>query len=113
MSGIKLDISGISKGLADAELKAKAAMNLYAETASKVFEAYAKSNYSWTNRTYLAGKTLTGSHEWVGNTLRVNIEHGVEYGIYLEFAHGGKNAILWPTINACSSRVLAGLKNMW
>ncbi|MGL4253153.1 MAG: hypothetical protein ACRCR2_03720 [Fusobacteriaceae bacterium] len=109
---MRWDVSDLAKGLADISTKTYAALDLYGETASKKFEAYAKENYPWTNRSFMASKTLHGSHEWLGKTLRVKIEHGMEYGVYLEYCNGGKYAILWPTIESQSSKAMLGLNQI-
>lgn len=66
-----------------------------------VFEAYAKENASWTDRTGNARQTL---HGWVNelsnDTVELYLSHGVDYGLFLETKYAGKYSIVWPTIEA-------------
>lgn len=61
-------------------------------SAARQIEAYAKANHPWTNRTGAAEAGLVGKAEDGGRI--VSLEHGVFYGIYLEFKHGGRWGIL-------------------
>lgn len=106
---LKVDVSDVEKGFKKWDSKFDSAMALYAESTAKTFEAYAKRNYLWTDRTHMASKTLKGKYEWRGPTLRVQLEHGMHYGKYLEYANGGKYAILGPTIKLNASQALRGL----
>lgn len=64
-----------------------------------VLEEYAKANRPWTDRTANAVQSL---HSYVeelsGDTVRLYLSHGVDYGIFLEVKHAGRYAIIWPTI---------------
>lgn len=51
-------------------------------------EAYAKVNAPWTNRTGAARASLTGVSSVAGASGEITISHGVDYGIWLEVAHG-------------------------
>lgn len=65
-----------------------------------VFEAYAKTNAPWTDRTANARQSLHAwTEELAGDTVRLWLSHGVQYGIYLETRYAGRYAIIWPTIN--------------
>ena len=112
MSGFRLDMTPILAGMVKLEAKKKAGLTAFAEAAGKTFEAYAKGNYPWTDRTHTASKRLKGGYEWRGDDIRVTIEQGVDYGVYLEYAHGAKYAILAPTIQACSAKVLKSLNRI-
>lgn len=72
-----------------------------ADYLAPAMEAYAKDNASWTDRTGNARQGLQGFVEDVSETIiDVYISHGVDYGKWLELAHAGRYAILWPTIQA-------------
>lgn len=71
------------------------------------FEAHAKVNAPWTDRTTNARNGLRFVHvkvkafkHWIIGT------HSVEYGIYLEKANDAKYAIIMPTIRALAPRVM-------
>lgn len=113
MSSFKFDVSKLAKGLAEREIKTRASLNLYADTVSKQMEAYAKTNYPWTPQSGRAHQGLhSGNPEWRGNVVRCSIAHGVDYGVYLEFAHEKKYSILRPTIDYISPKAIKGLKNI-
>ena len=108
----KFDANNIIKGLADRELKTKAALGLYADTVAKKMETHAKNNYKWTPRSGAAHQRLNSSWRWIGNTARVELSHGVDYGIYLEFCNEKRYAILKPTIDAISPQAIRGLNKI-
>lgn len=110
--GFKFNASGLMKGLAEKEIKTRAALGLYGDTVSKNMEAHAKSNYKWTPRSGQAHQRLNGSWKWIGNVVRTEISHGVDYGVYLEYCNEGKYAILWPTVQSCSPKAIRGLNNL-
>lgn len=108
----KFDASNIVKGLAEREIKARAALGLYADTLAKKMEAYAKNNRPWVDRTGRAKQSLNSSWKWKGDVARVELAHGVDYGVYLEFAHERKYAILKPTIDIISPQAIRGLNKI-
>ncbi len=61
-------------------------------------ERYAKVNAPWVNRTGAARATLSGESTVSGASGEITIAHGVDYGIWLELAHGGKSRIIPQTI---------------
>jgi len=79
-----------------------------------VFEAYAKENASWTDRSANARQTL---HAWVNevshDTVELYLSHGVEYGLWLEVRFAGKYQIVWPTIQAHLQAVSLMLKGIF
>ena len=105
----KLDASKLISGLAEREIKTRAALGLYADTVSKKMEAHAKSNKPWTDRTGRAKQSLNSSWSWRGDVARVELSHGVDYGIYLEFCNEKIYAIIKPTIDKISPEVIKGL----
>ena len=111
--GFKFDVTNLMQGLAEREIKTKVALGLYGDTVSKKMEAYAKSNHPWTDRTGKASQTLhTKSPKWMGNTLRLTLSHGVDYGVYLEFCNEKRYAIIKPTIDNITPQAIKGLKNI-
>jgi hypothetical protein len=108
----KFDPSNMLNGLAEAGLKTKAAVGLYADTSSKKMENYAKTNYKWNDQTFKASRTLYGKWYWNGDKARIEIGHGVDYGIYLEFCHERRYAIIKPTLDKMSPQIIKGLGNI-
>ena len=109
---IKFDVKDVLTGLTEFGTKMNAAIRIYAETASKDFESYAKHNRPWTDRTGRARQGLTGYVTPHGANWRINIAHTVDYGLWLEYARNKKYAILEPTVRLKSEEVLQGLKKL-
>jgi len=66
---------------------------------SAVFEADAKEQARWTDRTGHARQRLFTLIETLANdTVALYLAHGVEYGKYLEQKNAGRYSIIWPTI---------------
>lgn len=84
---------------------------MYGETVAKDFESYAKANRPWTDRTSRARQGLTGYIEDAG-PMRTDIciAHTVDYGIFLEYAHGKKYAILEPTVRLKGPKAVKGFE---
>lgn len=108
----KFDASKLIKGMAEREIKTRAALGLYADTVANKMETHAKSNKPWVDRTGRAKQSLNSSWKWVGDVARVELSHGVHYGIYLEFCNERKYSIIRPTIDYISPSVIKGLKNI-
>jgi len=91
-----LDIGGYAARLAGAAHRV-------ARVSAFAMEADAKLNAPWQDDTGAARAGLTGSVEPEApqpgmRRIRIVLAHSVEYGQFLEFSRGGRNAILWPTI---------------
>lgn len=108
MARISFDYKTLLHNLENAETKSQIAIKMYAQEGAKKFENYAKNNRPWIDRTGHARQRLTGWVEVLANKVRINIGHGVDYGVYLELCNNRKYEILQPTVNACSSEVLNG-----
>lgn len=108
----RFDASKLAKGIAETELKTKAALGLFADSTANKMESYAKSNYPWTPRSGRAHQSLYTDWCWRGNNIRVELGHGVYYGIYLEFCNEKRYAIIQPTLDAISPEVMKGLQNL-
>lgn len=108
----KFDANNLIKGIAEREIKTKAALGLYADTVAKKMETHAKSNKPWVDRTGRAKQSLNSSWKWVGDVARVELSHGVYYGIYLELCNEKKYAIIKPTIDTISPQAIRGLNKI-
>ena len=98
LSGLKLDVKQVVQNMAKFENKFDAALYQFANNGAQKMEAYAKQNRPWTDRTGRARQSLKGSAYRANKGYRLEIAHGVSYGVYLEYAHERKFAILWPTV---------------
>lgn len=108
----KFDASNMLNGLVDTDLKMKASIGLYADTVAKKFEGHAKQQAIWQDRTGLARGTLSGTWKWVGPIARIQLSHGMKYGVYLEFANERRYAIIKPTIDLLSPQAIKGLNKI-
>lgn len=76
-------------------------------------EAYMKSEATWTDRTGNARQSLAAEvEEMAGEMVQIILAHGVEYGIFLELAHGGAYQIIAPTIDVFGPRIWADVRAM-
>ena len=108
----KFDANNLIKGLAEREIKTRAALGLYADTVAKKMETHAKGNKPWTDRTGRAKQSLNSSWKWVGDVARVELSHGVYYCIYLELCNEKRYAIIKPTIDIISPQAIRGLNKI-
>lgn len=106
----RIEDSDLRAGLDD--LKKVAAVRIYAETQAKTLEGYTKENRPWTDRTGDARKRLTGYVTDIPKGYRINLAHGVDYGVWLELAMEKKYAILEPTIRLKGPEVIKGMENL-
>lgn len=108
--GIEVDVSSLDAGLES--LIAPAVFRMYAETQAKNLEGYAKEHRPWTDRTGDARKRLTAYVTDIPNGYRINLAHGVDYGIWLELAMEKRFAILEPTVRLQGPEVLRGMNRL-
>ena len=92
--GFTIDLSQFEKTLKNYGEKAMQVVGMVSETASMDMESYAKSNRPWQDRTEQARTRLKGKSYRKVDGYRAEIAHGVDYGVYLEFANERKYAIL-------------------
>jgi hypothetical protein len=76
-------------------------------------EGYAKSNAPWTDRTGHARQGLHGGVDVRDNQFVLYLSHGVDYGIWLEIAHGGNYAIVGPTADVHAPRIRQTVLDYW
>lgn len=74
-------------------------------------EAWMKANARWTDRTGNARQTLTAEAELLGmDAVQITLAHGVDYGIFLELAHGGRWAVIGPALDFFAPRIWADVQ---
>ena len=111
-TSFRIDSTDLQNNLKVLPEKVNATVGIYAKTASKTLENYAKQNAPWTDRTGHARQRLTGDAEEVERGWQIALSQGVDYGVYLELAHEKKYAILQPTILAKSGDVMHGFTHL-
>jgi len=82
------------------------------EREGKAIETEMKRDAPWTDRTGDARRKLKATVETTGRATTLTLAHGVEYGKWLELAHGGRWAIVGPTTMAAGPRVMSQLRGL-
>ncbi|WP_096635820.1 hypothetical protein [Clostridium cochlearium] len=108
----KFDIESVLNGLSEFEMKSKAAIGVYADTAGKKLEDHAKKNAPWIDRTGLSRKTIEGGKQWEGDKCNIYVAGNTEQFPYLELAMDKQYSILNPTVNKLSPEILRGMNNL-
>lgn len=98
MAGLSFDMSDLERGLLQTEGKADTAIRMYAETGGQKLVEFAKENRKWTDRTGRARESLNSTVSTISSGYRIYLAHGVDYGIWLELAHGKRFAIIPQSI---------------
>lgn len=75
-------------------------------------ESYAKVSAPWTNRTGAARAGLSGKSSVRNASGAITLSHGVDYGIWLELAHGRRYAILPQTLQSTVADLQGRLAGM-
>lgn len=75
-------------------------------------ESWAKANAPWTDRTGDARERLHATVEETGPIGTIVLSHGVDYGIWLEIANGGRFAIIALAIDVWGPVVMRDLQRM-
>jgi len=94
----RFDPSAALKKMAEIKQRSMFAAEKVAQSGAAKMEAEAKRSAPWTDRTGLARQTIRGVSGWEGKKLRCGVTGNMEYSVYLEKAHEGQNAVLWPTV---------------
>lgn len=112
MSGIRFDPQGMLSGMAEMELKMKAAVGVYGGVAAKKLEADAKKDAPWEDRTGRARQSIKGESKWSGAKMRIGVSGNTDYFPYLEYAKEKRFAALHPTVQRKSPEIVEGLHNL-
>lgn len=90
----------------------KAVMD-YGKTSAQKLRTLAVKNRPWTDHTAHARQRLHGECERYDTGIRIILAHGVEYGVYLEFAHEKRYAVIYPILQREAGNVMQGLRNLF
>lgn len=111
----KLDYNGstLKKNLDKMSTKLGAVILMYAATKAKKIQSTMQQNRPWTDRTGLAKARLSAMVSQPSESIiRITLAHGVDYGIWLELAHGKNYAIIAPTVKEEGPRLISDLDNL-
>lgn len=107
------DKSTLNKNLDKMSVKLGAMLLMYAATKASELQAKMKLNRPWTDRTNMAKTMLNAKVSQPDkDTIRITLAHGVDYGIWLELAHGKNYAIIAPTVREEGPRIISDLNNL-
>jgi len=95
----------IAKNLDSYGIKVIKAMLLVGEKNGQAMQNYARKNAPWTDRTGNARAGLFYVVKQEPGRVVIYLCHSMEYGIYLELAHGGQFEVIWPTILLALERI--------
>lgn len=110
---LDFDESTLKKNLDKMSVKLGAVVLMYASTKASELQAKMKRNRPWTDRTGMAKALLNAKVSQPNkNIVRITLAHGVDYGIWLELAHGKNYAIIAPTIREEGPRIVEDLNNL-
>lgn len=111
--GLEVNTDALEKALLEFAERAENSITMLCQTAALDAEGYMKTNRPWTDRTGQARQRLTGRAEHPDREhWEIVLSHGVDYGIYLEFAHEKKYAIIYPTIQVKSPDVMNSFQGL-
>ena len=105
-----IDVSGLQAAFLALPDRVEKGLMAYGETQAKKAEANAKRDRPWMDRTGHARQRLNGRCVRIPRGVRIILAHGVEYGIYLEFAHEKRYAIIYPTLTRMTPDMFRGLQ---
>lgn len=107
------DKSTLKKNIDKMSVKLGAVVLMYASTKASQIQAKMKLNRPWTDRTGMAKALLNAKVSQPNkNIVRITLAHGVDYGIWLELAHGKNYAIIAPTVRDEGPRIVEDLNNL-
>lgn len=98
MAGFSFDMRDLERGLNLLDNRVDAAIRMYAEIGGQKLVDSAKENRKWTDRTGRARGSLNSTVSAIASGYRIYLAHGVDYGIWLELAHGKRFAIIPQTL---------------
>ena len=105
--------STLKKNLDKMAVKLGAVILMYSATKASELQSKMKVNRPWTDRTGIAKALLNAKVSQPSSTVvRITLAHGVDYGIWLELAHGKNYAIIAPTVREEAPRIIADMNNL-
>ena len=103
-----IDLSGMKQNLSKLPERTEQALMAYGNTAAAKLQGEAQMSRTWTDRTAQAVQRIKGYCIKTGTGVRIYLAHGVDYGVYLEFAHGKKYAVIYPTLRREGPEIMDG-----
>ncbi|MGN0761981.1 MAG: hypothetical protein ACI4MK_01285 [Aristaeellaceae bacterium] len=109
---VRFDTTGAVRQLTETQQRTLYACLTYGRAAATQLVKEAVIHRPWEDRTHLAKNSLNGgAYLTDSGRVRVELAHGVYYGVYLEkvrFRHKGSLAIVFPTMRKMSTGIING-----
>ena len=110
----RLDARNLEMGLLSMQERINKSVQMYMVSKASEIEAQMKVNRPWTDRTGAAKQRLTARVSRPKKDLvRITLAHGVDYGIWLEFANDKNYAIIQPTLRKQVPKLIRGIKKIF
>ncbi|TXH08857.1 MAG: HK97 gp10 family phage protein [Hyphomicrobiaceae bacterium] len=114
----------IRRNMDEYERRAMNAVKEVVKLMAPIIETYAKTNAPWTDRTSLARDGLRGytseepadgypTEELAAEVVALYLSHQMDYGAFLELAHGARWAVILPTLEAHYGQIKAMLDGIF
>lgn len=84
----------------------------YLEQQAPVIRAQMQREAPWADQTGEARRKLSAEVEQTGDRVALYLSHGVSYGKWLELAHGGRWAIVGPTVMRSGPVIMRGMAGL-
>lgn len=83
------------------------ALYAYGRMAAASLQGEAQRSRPWTDRTAQARQRIKGYCVRTDHGVRIYLAHGVDYGVYLEFANEKMYAVIYPTLRRKGPEIIA------
>ena len=103
-----LDLTEMKENLERMPTRMEEALIKYGKTSATLLQGEAQRNRTWTDLTAQARQRIKGYCVRTDRGIRIYLAHGVDYGVYLEFAHEKRYAIIYPTLRRKGPEIIAG-----
>lgn len=105
-------VDTLSQGIANFVFKTADRYSEHAQEFAQDLVDYAKQNAPWNDRTGDARAGLNAEVVSDNGTLSIVLQHGVDYGIWLEIRWGGRYAIILPTVETMGRKLYDKMQGM-
>lgn len=112
MAGFNINVERLVNGLNTVDNRFQTAVLMFAETEAIKLESDMKTNRPWTDRTSAAKQRLKANAYRLNKSVRIELSHGVDYGIWLELANEKRFAIIEPTIRLAGPYVMRDFEGL-
>ena len=112
MSDIRVDVAPVLRGLDRWVALIEQRLEAAASEIAHVLEVYAINHHPWEIDTGQTNETTKGRiQEFAKELITITLSAGMDYDQFLELAHDGRWAWLWPAILANTDTILQILRN--